>query len=156
MCIAHMNTVYSHMSRKYLEIPFCKDILKRFQAIRMGQNAYMSLPVLCVDLHLLIRQGLFVFFLVRKVQKSDCYISVFKCIYSDLTSWTGLIFCQSQPPKEWQEDINWVKIYISLYSHSPLKNEIDISQMYWYFFVVPIFIFYHTFKFLTFFKPKYM
>ena len=58
--------------------------------------------------------------------------------------------------KEWQEDINWVKIYISLYSHSPLKNEIDISQMYWYFFVVPIFIFYHNFKFLTFFKPKYM
>ena len=48
------------------------------------------------------------------------------------------------------------KNYISLHSHSPLKNEIDISQMYWYFFVVPIFIFYHTFKFLTFFKPKYM
>ena len=48
MCIAHMNTVYSHMSRKYLEIPFCKDILKRFQAIRMGQNAiYVIAGPLC-------------------------------------------------------------------------------------------------------------
>ena len=46
-------------------------------------------------------------------------------------------------------------LYFLVQSFS-LKNEIDISQMYWYFFVVPIFIFYHNFKFLTFFKPKYM